>query len=154
MLRRVLPPQFLDLLEAHQPWIVVAPQAFVVPVDHLAQNGDGFAELQRLVHLLLIVRQQEHRIRVIDDIAEFEHVGIGEDGCRDAARAPYSDFRPVEFRVVFADDGDGLAALQSKTDHAEAKITDVLVDFVPAIFLPDAKTLLAHCHPVTKLLHP
>ena len=57
--------QALDLLEAEQPGLLVAPQALVVPIDHTSARRDLVPNLEQLVALLLVLGKNESRVGVV-----------------------------------------------------------------------------------------
>ena len=142
---RRLAPDLLNLLEIHQHGVVVLPHAAGVPIDDLPEIGDLVANLDDLVHLLLVLAHDIDRVRILEDVLNLRrgHVRIEADdlGPRRQGRV----LGPEKLGLVFTADTDRLGRAGAPTPvRAVMKIPNVIPDLLPGQGLPDTVVLAGH----------
>ena len=139
----VLGAEPLHLLERHDARVAVAPQPAHVRDDDVPHERQRPADLQDLVHLLLVLADDDGRLGVRDDVLHLRRRARRVDADPDGGRAHRGELRPDPLAAVLREDRDLVAALHPERDEAEAEAPDVAEVVLPGDALPDAELLLA-----------
>src|SRR5437899_2080652 len=137
-----LPSQLFELLEAHEERVGVVAEPLGVLVDHLRDLGQASLELEDLVHLLLVLGEDDLRVGVIDDVVDLPRDGVLEDGHGNPADDLRRDHAGVHLRAVVAQDGELVVAPEPQAHQAEGEGADVSEIVRQGPRLPDALLLL------------
>ena len=111
----------LELVEAQQARVLVVPQAPRVVVDDVLELRALGADVEQLVHLLLVLDHREARLGVVDDELHLLLDGVLVERHRDAAERLGGQHRPVELRAVVADHRGLVAARKAERGQARAR---------------------------------
>ena len=93
--------------------------------------------------MLLVIRADECRVGRVYYVVDILRPRIAEDAAGFAVQGMRRDLRPIHLRVVFADDDQRVARLETQLVQAQAEVDDLLINFIPTVFLPDAVALFA-----------
>ena len=121
--------------------IVAQPARVVEPDAH--EGGAVAADLEHLVHLLLILDDRKGDLGVEDRKGVFGGARVLVERDRHRAERLGREHRGIETGPVLADDDDVLAALQAGFRQAAGECPDERGERAPALGLPDAELLLA-----------
>ena len=122
------------------------PHPLGVIVDDILNLGELLPHLQDFIDLLLIFRQDQLGVGVIDDILNFRGDSVLINRHRHATESFGCHQRPVQLRAIVTDDGKLIIALKAEVGEAESEIPDLRQVFGPAVGLPDAIRFLPHGH--------
>ena len=116
-------------------------QPFHVPDDHLPERRRVLPEGQRLVELLLIFADVDHRARMADHIFAllYRIRRVDADEGRPGGHRPQGRIEP--FGLILADDGHVVPLADTEGVQAEGHLPDLLQVFRPADVVPDAEVL-------------
>ena len=127
--------------------MVVVAQAAPLVIEHPLERGHALHHRCDLIDLLLVFDGGEAHAGMVEHEREFVGDGIGVDRYRNGAEHLRGGHRPIELRAVGTDDGDGIAALQTKPVQAGGIGAHDLEHFAPGPALPDAQILVPHGRP-------
>ncbi len=113
--------------EAFHQCRVISGQAAVIIVDDAGDIRAAVADLEHLVHLLLVLGHHEACLGVADDELHFLGHGVVVGGYRDTAQALGGGDGDVQARAVLADDEQLVAALEAQLRQAGGKAGDLVV---------------------------
>ena len=91
------------------------------------------------------------RVGGVNHVLDVLRPRVAEDAACLAAQSVRGDLRPVHLRVVLADDRQRVARGQPQLEQPHREVHHLIVDLVPAVFLPDAVTLLALRNSIARL---
>ncbi len=113
-LERVAQP--LDLGEVEQEVETIVLQTSRVVVDDMLdrRQAAGLTEREQLVDLLLILRDDDPNLRVLEHVMDLVHHAVGIETDRHAAERLHRQLRDHPFRPVVPEDREHLAALQAE----------------------------------------
>ena len=131
-------------VEADDPRIAVLAHPAGVAIDDLQHAGRLLDELEQLVHLLLVLGEDQPRLGVIEQVAHLLAHGVLVDAERGAAERVRRDLAPDPLRPVVADQRDAVSPRQPQPLHAERHQPDPALVLGPGERVPDAELLLAH----------
>ncbi|CAM4083404.1 hypothetical protein PARU111607_03490 [Palleronia rufa] len=146
-------PRLLKVAVGNQPRMIVFPKAPGIEIDGPAQPLRARRRLRELVHLLLISGDGEHRLRMVQLIADLFHRGVLVDRHRDAAGGLDGDHGPVERRAVPPGDDHMLALRQAQVQQPQRQRFDLIRGLGPGPALPDSEFLLAIGRPGAEMRH-
>ena len=135
-------PRFSTSSNREELLVLVAAQPARVGVDHVRDLGELLDHPQDLVHLLLVLGDDELRVAVIDDEAHLGEVGVLVDPDGRGARRLRRQLRDHPLGAVVPDDRHLAAALQPQRDQAEGELADPFAVAAPARLPPDPEVLL------------
>ena len=121
------------------------PSALVV--DHLLQLGQAVHHRHDLVDLLLVLDRGEAHLGMGEHEGELVGHRVGINRHRHGAQHLRGHHRPVQLGPVGADDGDGLAPLETKPGEADGVGAHDRELFSPGPGLPDTQILMPHGRP-------
>ena len=133
----------LDLLKGHQAGGLVPVHAPRIVVDDVLQPRDPTANLEHLVHLLLVLRHDQTRFGRLQHPGQLcrDRVLVeAQRQCPDHLRTQLGDH---PFGPVVADDRDPVALLHAQLEEPQGKGTDAVEEPRPGDLLPDAEFLFA-----------
>src|SRR5207249_6097557 len=91
------------------------------------RSSDLVPEREDLVHLLLVLGDDDHALRVVPDVGELPGDRVLVDGDRDAAERLRGELGPVQARPVVADHREALAAGEAERGETEREVPDLAV---------------------------
>ena len=128
----------LHIREGVQTGVVVFPQPSRIDVKDMFDPRHPALNLDHLVDLLLVARDDEARAAMLQHIGHlFGHRVLVERN-RNRSHHLRRDHRPVEHRTVAADDGDVVAAPDPECQKTRRQIANLAFGFGPGPALPDA----------------
>jgi hypothetical protein len=137
-------PALLDQrIDACQAGLGVVAQAARLVVPDVGQMRTAIADLDQLVHLLLVFDDRKRHFRVGDRKHELGRYRVLVQRHRHRAQRLRSEHRGIQAPTVFADHHHMLAALQAGSRQAQRQLAYQLGELSPAQRLPDAVFLLA-----------
>ena len=133
-----------DVLHRMQLFVVVVAQAALLVVDHLLELRQPLLDRKNLVDLFLVLDRRVARLGMGQHEGEFLGHRIRIDRHRDGPQHLRGHHRPIEFRPVGADDGDGFAAFKAEPVEADGIGAHDFERLSPSPGLPDAEVLMPH----------
>ena len=133
-----------QLLGADEAGLLVVAQATWVVVNDVGDAGHRLAHLQQLVHLLLVLGEEELHLRVLDHEGHFggHRVLVQRNG--HATHALHSHHAHVQVRAVVADQGQVLPASEAQGQQAAGQLLHRLCSVFPGPGLPDTVLFFAY----------
>lgn len=122
--------------------MVVIAQSLALVIKNPFELRQAFGYGQKLVDLLLVLRDGEARGGVRQDECDLVGDGIGVDRHRGGAERLDRHERPVEPRPISAQDGAGIAAPKAEPMEADGQSADRRVDLLPGPALPNTEVLV------------
>src|SRR5215813_1697776 len=136
--------QLEELGEGEHLLVPESVEAVHVVHDDLHELWAARAHLEDLVELLLVLREEEARAAVVDDVFDLARRVRGVDAVGDAASAQRAHVRVDPLRAVVGHDGDDVAGTEAEGDQAKGDVAHPLSVLAPAYGAPDAEMFLAH----------
>ena len=142
-----LSAQVKQVVEAHHHRVLEMPEPFHVPDDHLSERRCVLPEGKRLVELLLVFADVDHRAGMADDILALLHGvrRVDPDEGGPGGHRPQGRIEPLG--LILADDGHVVPLADAECVQAEGHLPDLLQVFRPGDVVPDAEVLPPHRHP-------
>ena len=133
-----------QLLGADEAGLLVVAQATWVVVNDVGDAGHRLAHLQQLVHLLLVLGEEELHLRVLDHEGHLggHRVLVQRNG--HATHALHSHHAHVQVRAVVADQGQVLPASEAQGQQAAGQLLHRLCSVFPGPGLPDTVLFFAY----------
>ncbi len=132
--------QRIDRLQAR---LVIVAQAARIVVEDTGDGGALRADLQQLVHLLLVLHHAEAHLGIVQRIDAFGGHGVLVERNGNGAQRLRREHRGVEPRAVRTDHHEVLAARKTRGVQARGEPLHQLREACPGGRLPDAVFLLA-----------
>jgi len=130
-----------ECVERMQQVVPVRPHPGVVPVRDAAQGRELVRDGQGLVHLLLVLREDEAGAGVLAQVEQFVGGRVGVHADRAHAERLRGEERPEVFGLVFADDHGGVAAPHPQRRSTQRNGAHLVQDIGPGVAAPDALAL-------------
>ena len=127
--------------------VVVVPQAALLVVRYLLELRQPLHDRENLVDLFLVLDRRVARLGMGQHEGEFIGHRIRIDRHRDGPEHLRGHHRPIKFRPVGADDGDGVAAFKTEPVEADRIGAHDFEHLQPGPGLPDAEVLVPHGRP-------
>nr|BFE81209.1 hypothetical protein GCM10020093_038100 [Planobispora longispora] len=148
MLLAVGGPDLQQRVPGHEPGVVVAPaDAARLHVDDPLQVRAVLGDLQRLVHLLLVLGDEDLRPGVGEQVGDLGRRVGGIEADRDAAHRDDAEVGVEPLAPVLGVHGHPVAGLDAEREQGVRDELDVLPVVGPGDLLPDAEVLLPHGDP-------
>jgi len=141
--RLELPPEGLDVGKCAEPVLPVVRHPARVVEDHEAERRQLVLEREDLVHLLLVLCDDDRDLRVLPDVGQLAGDRVLVDRHRDAAERLRGHLGPVKPRPVVADDRQLVASLEAERRQTVGEVAHVVVVLEPRVRLPDAPVFLS-----------
>jgi hypothetical protein len=139
---QTLAAQLAQALEADHLFVVQLAQALHVPDHDAAQQRQALAHFQYLVELLVVLDENQHRVRITAQVFDLARRIGGVNTRADAAAGEQREIGEQPFLTRVAEDRGGLADLEAELDQAHAGLAHDGADLVPRQALPQAELLL------------
>ena len=136
----------VKLGDVHETRVLVLAHAARIAIDDVADARRLVDQVEQLVHLLLVLGDDDLGLGVVDQVADLVAHGVLVDAQRHGAERVRRHFAPDPFRPVVADDPDRVAAFEPEPLHAEGHEPDAIMILRPGEGVPDTEFLLAHGH--------
>jgi len=147
MVRLELPAPRLQLREAQEAGLAIAPEPARVVVHDPLEPRALRAHVEQLVHLLLVLGNREAGLGMVEDVGELALDRVLVERDRHAAEGLRGHGRPVELRPVVAHDRGLVAAREAERREAERDEPGLGEVLGPRPGLPDPVVLLAGSRP-------
>ena len=146
--------QLDHLLEGKEARAIVVTQSARIDDDDIPQFRQALADAQNLVELLLVLADDERRIRQRQQIFDLRRRRCRIDAGRNAAKERSAELGENPFLSVLAQNRDLVAGLEAEADEPVAEASGRRSVLRPGDRLPDAKILLAQRHHIGTMLRP
>ena len=114
-------PDPLHVVDPGQAGVVVVAQAARLVVDDVLQRRQPVGDRQDLVDLFLVLDDRERHLGMLEHVGHLVGDRVGIERHRHGAQRLAGAHRPIEPRLVAADDGEVVAPLEAELGQADRK---------------------------------
>ena len=136
-------PLPLHAIEGLQDGVVIRPHTRFIPIHNVAHLQRLVPDIQALVNLLLVLREQDDCFAVVQKIGHLLRSEVRVHGYNFASQCMRGILGPVMLWLILTNDGNGLARFDARLVHAQRNLSNVALHIRKAVLPPNAALLMA-----------